>query len=83
MKKLFGFYINNWQGGEKLSVVYRHSLTSLWQDSAIVLPGFILGCHNLGMFCDKFWAKFGHVLANIGDTKIWLEHEKSMVKTKH
>jgi len=46
-----------------------------------VLPGFVLGCHDLGMFWDKFWTRFGHVLANVGDTEIWLEHEKSMVKT--
>ena len=49
----------------------------------MVLPGFVLGCHNLGMFWDRFWARFGHVLANVGDTGIWLEHGKSMVKTRH
>ena len=49
----------------------------------MVLPGFVLGCHDLGMFWDRFWARFGHVLANVGDTGLWLEHGKSMEKTRH
>jgi len=62
-----------------VDIVYRCSLTGLWQNSAIVLPGFVLDCHILGQGLDKVW----HVLANVSDTKIWLEHGKSMVKTRH
>jgi len=48
----------------------------------MVLSGFVLGCHDLGMFWDKFWARFGHVLVDVCNTGIWLEHGKSMVKAR-
>ena len=58
-------------------VVYGRSLTGLRKDSAMVLPGFVLGCHDLEMFWDKFWTRFGHVLANVGDTRTWKMYEKT------
>ena len=61
------------------SVVYGRSLIDLWPDSAMGFPGFVY----VVMFWDRFWARFGHVLANVGDTGIWLEHGKSMVKSRH
>jgi len=59
------------------SVVYRRSLTGLWQDSAMVLPGFVLGCHVLGQVLGKVWTCSGQCWRYWDMARTWKKYGKN------